>query len=352
MFLNSNRADLDGSRGLKNPVRVLIVEDEVIVAQSIRFKLEDAGYFVTGMPVSGEQALKMAAENKPDIVLMDIKLAGELDGVETAERIRSLYSIPVIFLTAYSSDELLRRARETEPYGYLLKPFNYDELRINLEIALYKAQAEKELRRSEERFRLIADYMYDWEIWLNPARDIIYISPSSERITGYIPDDFMMRPRLIEQITFEEDRLPLNRHINNVFENKDEIGRLDFRIRCKSGELKWMSSVCGWVVSDRGEYFGVRLSNRDITEQKAAEQEREELILELEDSLKNVKKLTGLLPVCSSCKKIRDEKGYWREIEAYLEERTDARFSHGICPECSSRLYPELYVVPGVKKDE
>ncbi|MDI7260282.1 MAG: PAS domain S-box protein [Thermodesulfobacteriota bacterium] len=82
---------------------------------------------------------------------------------------------------------------------------------------------------------------------------------------------------------------------------------------------------------------------RDITERKRAEQEREKLIQELQEALTKVKKLSGLLPICASCKKIRDDKGYWNQIEGYIRDHSEAEFSHGICPDCARKLYPELY---------
>ena len=137
--------------------RVLIVEDESIVALSLKDKLNVLGYDVLGIVSTGEKAVVLAREDSPDIVLMDIKLGGEMDGVSTAEQIRLNNAIPVIYLTAYGNQEVMERAKVTEPYGYILKPFSERELHIAIEMALYRHRAETALRESEEKYRLLFD---------------------------------------------------------------------------------------------------------------------------------------------------------------------------------------------------
>ena len=131
------------------------MEDEGIVALNLKDKLELLGYEVTGIVVSGEEAIVLAGEASPDMVLMDVKLRGEMDGVTAAEQIRKKYSIPVIYLTAYGSQIIMERAKVTEPFGYILKPINERELHIAIEMALYRHRAETELRESEEKYRLL-----------------------------------------------------------------------------------------------------------------------------------------------------------------------------------------------------
>jgi two-component system sensor histidine kinase/response regulator len=126
--------------------RVLVVEDEGIVALNIQSSLESLGYDVPAIVASGEEAIGMAEEARPDVVLMDVMLSGTMDGVEAAGQIRERFHVPVIFLTAYTGDDTLRRAEITEPFGYLVKPFDERELRTTIEIALYKHLAEERLR--------------------------------------------------------------------------------------------------------------------------------------------------------------------------------------------------------------
>ncbi|MBF0508980.1 MAG: response regulator [Deltaproteobacteria bacterium] len=180
--------------------RIMIVEDEAITARELAHELQELGYEIVSIVVSGEKAVRLAEENHPDLILMDIKLVGSMDGIEAAQEIKNKSGVPVIFLTSWAEDEFLARAKVTEPFGYLLKPYNIRELRACIEMALYRAEMEAK-----------------------------------------------------------------------------------------------------------------------------------------------VKKLSGLLPICASCKKIRDDQGYWQRIEKYIQEHSEALFTHGVCPDCVKKLYPEYY---------
>ncbi|CAK0762300.1 two-component system, response regulator PdtaR [Gammaproteobacteria bacterium] len=130
--------------------RIMIVEDEVITAMDIKQTLEKLGYNVVAIESTGEKAVECACEKKPDLILMDISLAGEIDGIEAAERIYLDSDISVIYLTAYADEKFLERAKVTQPFGYLLKPFNERELHSNIEIALYRKIAEKQLKENQQ----------------------------------------------------------------------------------------------------------------------------------------------------------------------------------------------------------
>jgi len=130
--------------------QILIVEDERIVAEDIKMSLQRLGYAVSGTAISGEEAVKKAGEMQPDLVLMDIVLEGEMDGIEAASAISSRFDIPVVYLTAYADKKMLERAKVTEPFGYILKPFEDRELRSILEIALYKHRMERKLKETQQ----------------------------------------------------------------------------------------------------------------------------------------------------------------------------------------------------------
>ncbi len=193
-------------------VKILIVEDEGIVALSIANDLERLGYVVTGICDSGEKALESIGTVPPGLVLMDIKLAGVLDGIETAGIVSAMHDLPVIFLTAHSEEGMLSRAGESDPYGYIVKPFDTRDLQIGIKMALYKHQADRK---------------------------------------------------------------------------------------------------------------------------------RKQLTEELRKSLESVKLLTGLLPICMHCKKIRNDKGYWQAIEHYISQHSEVEFSHGVCDDCMKQQYPD-----------
>jgi signal transduction histidine kinase len=130
--------------------RILVVEDEPIVAADLKIRLEMIGCKVVGTASSGEKALTLAGQFLPDLVLMDIRLEGEMDGIEAAKRIRQQWHLAVVYLTAYADDTTVDRAKVTEPFGYILKPFKDRELKTVIEMALYKHHAEEEIRRLNE----------------------------------------------------------------------------------------------------------------------------------------------------------------------------------------------------------
>ncbi len=192
--------------------RILIAEDDGLIAQDLCDRLESLDYEVSGTTPYALEVLELAQRQRPDMVLMDIQLPGEMDGIEAAERLRAL-DVPVVYVTGCCSAPILARAQVTEPCGYILKPYQTRELRTAIEIGLYKHRVEKQ-------------------------------------------------------------------------------------------------------------------------RQRAAQQ--------LEAALASVKTLTGLLPICCYCKKIKDVEGRWSEVEAFISKHTDASFTHGMCPCCFERVKNQL----------
>jgi PAS domain S-box-containing protein len=260
-----------GNLAIMQPARIMIVEDEVITAQDIRLSLERCGYSVSALATTGEEALSKAEHDRPDLILVDVMLDGRMDGIDVAQAITARLPIPVIYLTAHSDETMLQRAKATAPYGYLLKPFNEQELYSSIEIALFKAGMEAKLRASEERFRVFADYTYDWETWRRPDGCYIYVSPSCERISGYRPEEFYQDPMLLESITHPDDRRLVDEHMETA-RTSQRPGTLDFRILTKGGGLRWISHDCQPVYDVAGTWLGTRGSNRDIDNRKQAEQ--------------------------------------------------------------------------------
>jgi len=185
--------------------KILIVEDEAIIALRIKATIEGLGHKVVERATTGAAALQSIERNRPDLVMMDIHLHGKMDGIETAEQIQAQYDIPIVYLTAHSEDTTLLRAKKTEPYAFLLKPFRDEDLRVAVDVALHK---------------------------------------------------------------------------------------------------------------------------------HACDQEKKVLSHALEQSLRQVKQLSGLLPICAWCKRIRRKDGKWQQIEAYVTENSEANFSHGVCDDC------------------
>ena len=156
-----------------NQLSVLIVEDEAILAAHLASKVKLLGYRVIGPVSAGEEALGLAQDERPDIALLDIRLNGEIDGIETATRLKQSQDVPVIFLTAHSDQETLKRASAVGPFGYILKPFEERDLATQLEVTLYKHQAEASLRQSEERYRAFIQNSTEgiWRMEFEPPVD-------------------------------------------------------------------------------------------------------------------------------------------------------------------------------------
>ena len=190
--------------------KILVVEDEALVALHLEQRLHMLGHTVVGTALSGTDALEQTAAHLPDLVLMDINLGRGISGIEAAQQINRVFDIPVVFVTAHSDDAILQKATAAAPYGYVVKPFEDSALRVTIEIALSKHQLDQE------------------------------------------------RTRILE---------------------------------------------------------------------------------ELGASIARVKTLRGLLPMCSRCHKIRDDEGYWKRVEVYIQQHTDATCKHGICPDCLLNLY-------------
>jgi CheY-like chemotaxis protein len=133
--------------------QILVVEDSKLVSDVIQKSLKKLGYDVSGAASSGKEAVKMVETKKPDLVLMDIVLKGEMDGIEAADKIHSLFDIPVIYLTAHTEKKFLEVAKTTEPFGYLVKPFKEKELHATIEMALYKSKIERDLKNEFEKWQ-------------------------------------------------------------------------------------------------------------------------------------------------------------------------------------------------------
>lgn len=200
---------------MNRSANILVVEDDPNVSTVLTARLESLGYRICATAETGYAAIAAVQHHHPDLVTMDILLKGEMNGIEAAGRIAERSSVPVIYMTCLADRQIFDRAIRTNPYGYIIKPYEINELRSSIEIALVK---------------------------------------------------------------------------------------------------------------------------------HAAATERETLIAKLKVALQEVKTLSGLLPICSSCKRIRnDDDNTWQQIEAYIASHSDADFTHGICPDCAHRLYPDLY---------
>jgi len=168
---------------------LVVVEDEILVARDIKARLTRMGYEVLATASRGEEAVENVLRLRPDLVLMDINIKGEMDGVDAALNIRAQYDVPVIFCTAYSNTETLQRAQVAGPYGYVLKPFDNREMEINIEIALYKHAVEKDLADTRRHLDATLENVSDGVISADMQGRILMLNPVAEALTGWSQDE-------------------------------------------------------------------------------------------------------------------------------------------------------------------
>lgn len=188
--------------------KILIVENENIVALNIQTRLKQIGYEVLAVVSSGEKAIEIAEATQPDLVLMDIKLSGTLDGIQAAEQIRARFKIPIVYLTAYTDQPTLERVKITEPHGYILKPFETRELYSAIEIALYKHKMEQQLKEREQWLATTLRSIGDGVITTDRDGIITFMNPVAERLTGWEQEEALGKDlsqvfRIIDERTRE-----------------------------------------------------------------------------------------------------------------------------------------------------
>jgi len=185
--------------------RVLIVEDEPIVALDLQQEIEDFGCEVVGLAESADEALAAVEENRPDLAMMDIRITGSMDGIETARLLRDTYGVPVIFLTSYSDDTTVHRAVREMPYGYLTKPFQTRELKATLEVALHKAEVDTGLRTTHRRMAATVNSMTGALLMVTAEGDILFMNSAAEQMTGRTKE-FAANRRIQEVIELRDQR--------------------------------------------------------------------------------------------------------------------------------------------------
>ncbi len=250
---------------------ILIVEDEAIVAMDLRLHLQDLGYTVSGLAATGEEALAMAERTRPSLVLMDISLGAGMDGIEAAHHMQAM-GLPVVFLTAFADEGTLTRAKESGPYGYLLKPFDERSLHSTIEMALYRHRMEQELKASESRMRAIIEHALDLVVILDQAGRVAYSSPSAERILGYRHGERYGTPA--GELVHPEDREAYATILRELVQAPGESRAIEIRILHKDGTARLMEAVAHNAFGVPGVH-GIVINARDITERRQVELDRQ-----------------------------------------------------------------------------
>ncbi|MGA2622910.1 MAG: PAS domain S-box protein [Bacteroidota bacterium] len=203
-----------------------------------------------------------------------------------------------------------------------------------------RKRAEDSLRQSEERFRSLFEESKDCVFVNTVSGKIVDINPAGVELFGYASKDEMLRL----DIGLDMYRTPSDRqNFLEVIKRQGYVQDYELPLKRKDGSTITVLETATAVRDEKGNIVAYRGIIRDITERKRAQEEREKLIHDLQEAFARVKQLSGLLPICASCKKIRDDKGYWTQVEKFITSHSEATFSHGVCPDCARKLYPDIY---------
>ncbi len=247
-------------------LRILVVEDEAIVAESIKACLEEQGHEIPAVLASGEEAVERFAGLAPDLAVMDIRLAGRMDGIEAAAKMQATAALPVIFLTAYADRATLERAREVQPAAYLVKPFSEHELKAAIEMAAHRREIQRRLRASEIRYRDLVENLNDAIYSVDVEGVVRYLSPAIERIVGYAAAEVLGRRYL--EFVHPGDREALQASFRDLLAGK--LYPSEYRMVARSGEVRWVRSSSR-PTYEEGRLVAFRGVLTDITERKLAE---------------------------------------------------------------------------------
>lgn len=251
--------------------KILIVEDEAISAMDIQQRLKALGYPLPDIAYNGEEGVWKVEETQPDLVLMDIMMPGKMDGIAAAEQIRTRFDVPVIFLTAYTDEATLNRAKITAPYGYIIKPFQERELHITVDMALYRHKMERELKEREKLNRLLIENIKDYAIFLlDPGGRVLSWNDGAERLKGYTAEEIIGQHFSIFYPA-EDAASGKPRHELETAMAEGRFEEEGLRVR-KDGSQFWAGVLITALYDDAGTLRGFTKVTRDIAERKQAEE--------------------------------------------------------------------------------
>ena len=277
---------------MTTPARVLICEDELLVADDLKQRLIDMGYDVVATVASGPEAVQLAGEQRPDLVLMDVRLQGDMDGIQAAERIRAGSGIPVVYLTAYADDDTLKRAKITQPFGYILKPFEVRELRTAIEMALYQHDMERRLQEREQWLSATLTSIGDAVIATDAQARVTFMNPVSESLTGWTQTDALGVP-LAQVFALVDDstRRPIDDPAMTALRTGRPVNLGEQALLvARDGRAIPVEDCAAPIVDAAGRVDGTVVVFHDVTERRRAEA----ALREGEDRLRRAQKAESL----------------------------------------------------------
>ncbi|MBN1889395.1 MAG: GAF domain-containing protein [Thermoflexales bacterium] len=253
--------------------RILVVEDDGVIAMHIRDCLDVLGYELAGIVIAGEDVVQQVAETQPNLVLMDIRLKGQMNGIEAADQVRASFDIPIVYLTAYADETTVLQATATNPYGYVLKPFEDRELRVAIEVALHKYRLEKALRESQRWLAATLSSIGDAVIATDADGAVKFMNPVAEALTAWPQAEALGQPLgRVFTILNEKTRQPVEDPVARVIREGVVIGLANATVLVAGdGREIPIADSAAPIKDERGQLTGVVLIFRDVTERRRAE---------------------------------------------------------------------------------
>ena len=303
---------------------ILIAHGDARAGEELAARVAALGYDVAAITRSAPEALGLPSDQAFELALLDASLAAAPEGRWAVDGLRLVRSIPILFLVTEDELSRLPETGMAPSDGVVIAPCTDRELRLGIETALVRQVAAAERQGLEDRFFAIS---LDLLCFLDFNGYFRRLNPAWERALGWTTKELTSRPFI--EFVHPDDRERTLAQNARVRAGGQALG-FENRYLCKDSTFRWLH----WnATSDAAERVIYSVA-RDVTAKKEAEAERERLVSELRTALAEVKVLREILPICSYCRKIRDDENYWMSVESYISRHTNTQFSHGICPSC------------------
>lgn len=336
--------------------RILIVDDDESTRRTLELIFKKKGYEIETAE-TGWEALEKAEDRAFNLALLDLRLP-DTDGVDLLTPLKDAQpDIALIMVTGYASVKTAVRALNDGASGYITKPVDMDEVLAKVRDLLErqrlvedKRQAEEEIRRLKEFNETIVQTVPGAIVVTDVNGIFTFVNPATTSLVGYEPEELLGQHW---SIIFPPNQEPIVKAAE-IRRTQGKADCYELELRCKDGtRLPILISGSPRFDAHTGCFAGTMAVLTDISERVRAEEAREKIIVELEQVLSQVKQLQGFLPICSYCKKIRDDQNYWKQVETYIEEHSEALFTHSICPDCyQEHVMPELEELQRLKRQD
>jgi PAS domain S-box-containing protein len=331
-------------------MKILIIDDEPEILENLETILSDEGFEVV-KAATGNEAVANFEAGTFGLVITDMKMPG-MNGLDVLRCVKQIdRDVEVILLTGHGTmGNAILALKDEGAYDYLEKPLeDIEELLISVRNALERRsllikneRIVTELGESERKFRAIFDQAFQFIGLMTIDGTLIAVNRTALDFAGIEEKDALGRP--FWETTWWTHSGELQECLKGAILKAADghIVRFETFHPAIDGGIHYFDVSIKPVKDEAGNVYLLIPESRDITERKQSEQEREKTIMKLQDALAEVKTLRGLLPICSYCKNIRDDEGYWKKIEGYIQKHSHIEFSHGICPECAKKYYPDM----------